>query len=142
MTRHMRQQHATWRVAPARQRRRRLIGRVAALALLFQVLVPSYAMAALAPPGEGLIPICTASGIIWISLSGEEAPGTPAPQPDKPCHFCFAKNGPLSFAAVPQLLDLPGAFESKISWRLVSAQAKPRHEGPAGIRAPPASASS
>ena len=119
-------------------RRRQAVGRVAALALLFQLLVPSYAMAAITPPGEGLIPICTANGIIWISLTGEEVPSTPAPQLDKPCHFCFAKNAPLSLTATPELLRYPGTPVAKLSWGSAALQADLRRSGPAGIRAPPA----
>ena len=110
---------------------------VAAVALLFQALVPTYAMAAVAPPGEGMIPICTADGIIWISLTGEETPDRPTPQADKPCHFCFAKNAPMAPASAATLVPFARAIVELLGWAPVETLRENQQSGPAGIRAPP-----
>lgn len=76
----------------------------ALIGLLFQAVVPVYAMAAAALRNPGLIPICSTSGITWVALDDDGAPTTPAETPgempgDKPCHFCFSATAPYALPA-------------------------------------------
>lgn len=104
------------RVARRRQARR-WCGRAAALAILFQALLPAYAATAATTPSldpalsvaATRVAICTGNGVIWAALDDDGRPVTPKPAPAKPCHFCpghatilvSPKAPPLAYRARP-----------------------------------------
>lgn len=110
---------------------------LALVALLFQAVVPTYAMAAAQPDSETLVPICTSSGIIYVSLDEDGEPLPPDPPAQKPCHFCLSKAAPLAIPQVIGMADCGTASElaaPPLDAELAVAKAR---IGPQPIRAPP-----
>ncbi len=102
-----RQQTGAMSGGPRRRRPRQAVLWAALIGMLFQAVVPVYAMAAAALRNPGLIPICSTSGITWVALD-DGAPASPAETPgkmpgDKPCHFCFSATAPYALPA-----EVPG----------------------------------
>jgi hypothetical protein len=136
-----------WSIAAKIRDARRLASRLphllATLALTAHLLVPMHALAAyVADPEDGRVPICTAQGLVWVSLDEPAASkGTGSGLPfdtDHACQYCAAHAKPWALAArasIPLNMLLPGIAESP-SYRETAPHAAPsqRH----GIRAPPA----
>jgi len=131
---------------PARlPRARRYATWAAAVAMLAQALLPTYAIAGGALPSAGqpvrdaanLVAICTGNGVIWVALDEDGRPSDPKPAPAKPCHFCpcpatisvLPKSPPLDLRKWPLAAPSPhrGAGEPR---QAVSRLPQP-------IRAPP-----
>jgi hypothetical protein len=116
---------------------------LAALALTAHLLVPMHALAAyFADPDDGRVPICTAQGLVWVSLDEPASPegsgGGLRFDIDHACQYCAAHAKPWALearASIPLNMLLPGAAESP-SYRETAFGGAPsqRH----GIRAPPA----
>jgi len=131
----------------ARNRRaRRCCGWIAAVALLFQALLPAYAAAASVsqfpnsaspPAAANLVAICTGAGVIWVALDDDGQPAAPRPAPAKPCHFCpchatvleLPKSPPLDAGAPRVAAPLP--YSGEIAGRKTVSML------PRAIRAPP-----
>lgn len=77
---------------------------VAILALLSHVIFPLHALAAAgAPSKDGLVPICTSKGIVWVQLEGktpERPQDLPADQTaGQPCHYCAKHTSQVALPA-------------------------------------------
>ena len=110
---------------------------IALLGILFQALVPNYVMAAVAARNPGLVPICSTSGIIWVSLD-EDAPAPVEMPGDKPCHFCVGAATPyaLQAAASAQAAYESAGAEGPLA--RTDPDITSDWPGPRSIRAPPA----
>lgn len=132
-----------WSIAAKIRDARLLAHLLAALALAAHLLVPMHALAAYAAdPEDGRVPICTAQGLVWVSLdelATSKGTGDGLPfDTDHACQYCAAHSKPWALAArasIPLNMLLPGIAESP-SYRETAPSAAPfrRH----GIRAPPA----
>ena len=125
----------------------RLTAALAALALLWHLVFPVYALAAAgAPADSGLVPICTSKGIVWVQLD-PDAPDPPQDLPAEwpagqsfaqPCHFCATHASPLALplaagAVIKMWLGIDAGYPSYS----VIARSE-LTEGLHAIRAPPA----
>jgi len=104
----------------------RLAGAV--LAVLCQLVLPVYGMAALPAAGAaGAVPLCTANGIVWIAWDGQ--PGdTSGGHQGTACPFCFAQGA--TFIPPPPVAAVDGPL---VFW---VATAAPPHEGPGPLAHP------
>ncbi len=115
---------------------------LALFAILYQAVVPIYAMAALGGQSER-IPVCTGSGIVWIALKDNGERGSPSTPPKvavKLCPFCISMTMPF---ATPERVALPPRERPVLSARLVPAEPLLRAlliDRPQKTRAPPLSA--
>ena len=113
----------------------------ALLAVLCQLVLPVYGMAALPAAGTaGAVPICTVNGIVWIQWDGQPD-DTSGSQQGTACPFCFAQGA--SFIP-PSPVAAVGV--SLVFWPATAPQP---HEGPGPLihpaepppgRAPPTTA--
>jgi len=102
-----------------------------------------HALAAyFADPADGRVPICTAQGLVWVSLDEPVVPkGTGGGLPfdtDHACQYCAAHAKPWALAtpaSIPHNMLLPGIAESP-SYRDTATSASASRWN--GIRAPPA----
>jgi hypothetical protein len=119
-------------------RRWRLLNWLAMIGLLCQVLVPVYAMAATTPHGARAILICTANGVMWVSLDNQGRPIAPIQPVEKPCHFCPSQATPF---AAPGGIGLPIRADDRSAQDFRPAEYHPRValvHGAQPARAPPA----
>jgi hypothetical protein len=114
-----------------------LVNWLALIGMLGQLLVPVYGMAA-APQGDGAIPICTANGVIWVSLGDEDAPISPNLPVEKPCHFCISQATPYSASGAIGW-PIRAAHQGAQAFRPAEHQFRSTHAyTPQHTRAPPA----
>lgn len=112
---------------------------LALFAILYQTIVPIYAMAAIGGQSRQ-IPVCTGSGIVWVALKdggGTNVPSTPTKVAVKLCPFCFSMAMPF---AAPERVALPLRRQPILSARLFPAETFLRAalaDRPQKPRAPP-----
>ena len=117
---------------------RRLAAWATALALVLHPFLAAFAANAPASR-EGLVPVCTGSGLIWVDPGNASAPLLPRPPARPGLHLCCFLNGQMA-ALSPPAPPVPHLF--RISRRLPpSREAVPA--GPplldtASARGPPA----
>ena len=120
--------------------RRRAAPWIALFGILFQALVPNYVMAAAAARNPGLVPICSTTGIKWVSLD-EDAPAPVEMPGDKPCHFCVSATTPCALQAAASVRAAYGAGVAAVPPAKDDLDRSLARPGPRSIRAPPAAPS-
>ena len=123
-------------------RPRRIALRIALLGILFQAMVPNYAMAAAAARNPGLMPICSTTGIVWVQLDEEAPASAPAPAPvempgDKPCHFCVSATKPYALQSASAVDTVYDSADDAAPQARTSPETSDAWPGPRTIRAPP-----
>ncbi len=117
---------------------RRLAAWTTALALVLHPFLAAFAAAAPASR-EGLVPVCTGSGLIWIDPGNAAAPLLPRPPARSGLHLCCFLNGQVA-ALSPPAPPVPLLF--RISRRLPPSReavpAGPPALDAASARGPPA----
>ncbi len=99
-------------------------------------MVPNYVMAAAAARNPGLVPICSTTGIIWVSLD-EDAPAPVEMPGDKPCHFCVSATTPCALQAAASVRVAYAAGGAEVPQAKADPDLSVPWPGPRSIRAPP-----
>jgi hypothetical protein len=79
--------------------RRRVAAWIAVVAVLCHAVFPAYGMAGLADGEnrEGLVPVCTSHGVVWMTLEGDVQPSTPKNDAAASiCPFCLVHVTPFT----------------------------------------------